>query len=149
MVTWIYDEFGCAGAILDEFCIRNLCGTTVGWVFGVSVFSLKGEHIGWFEDGVLYDVHNQVLGFVAGAKGLALALHINAPAPGPAPALPAFSKRPYAPTLRGRTARPHGTGWSHCVLATYLEYRPLPAACAGFRLRAGGTGHGGAGDQAR
>ena len=145
LVTWIYDEIGCAGAILDEFCLRNLCGATVGWVFGVSVFSLKGEHIGWFEDGVLFDVHNQVLGFVAGAKGLAP----DMPALAPAPALPAFSKRPYAPTLRGRTARPHGAGWSPSVLTTYIEQRQIPAACASFMPRTAGSGHAGAGDQAR
>jgi hypothetical protein len=109
--------------MLDEFCIRNLAGDSVGWVFGLSVFSLKGEHIGWFEEGVLYDVHNKVLGFVPAAKGLLL----DGPALAPEPAMPALSKRPCAPTLRGRSARPcGGGGWSHACLATYLEYRPLP-----------------------
>ena len=145
MLTWVYDEIGCAGAILDEFCIRNLCGATVGWVFGVSVFSLKGEHIGWFEDGVLFDMDNKVLGFIPGARGLLL----DMPELGPTPALPVFSKRPYAPTLRGRTARPHGAGWSPSVLASYIEHRQVPAGCAGFMARAAGAGHPGAGEQAR
>lgn len=133
MVTWVYDEIGCAGALLDEFCIRNLAGDTVGWVFGVSMFSLKGEHIGWFEDGVMYDVHNRVLGFVPGARGLAL----DVPALAPEPPMPVFSKRPYVPSLRGRTARPRGTGWSGACLASYLAQRQVPAACPAFLPRAG------------
>lgn len=140
MATWIYDEIGCAGAILDEFCIRNLAGNTVGWVFGLSVFSLKGDHIGWFEDGVFYDVENNVLGFIAGAKGLAL----DPPALAPETALPVFSKRPYVPTLRGRTARPAGKGWSTFCLATYLAFTEVPSARAPFmpRRTLGGAGAG-------
>ena len=122
MVTWVYDEIGCAGAILDDFCIRNLAGNTVGWVFGLSVFSLKGEHIGWFEDGVFYDIENNVLGFIPGASGLAL----DAPALAPEPALPAFGKRPCVPGLRGRAPRRKGQGWSTVCLATYLSYNGLP-----------------------
>ncbi len=94
MVTWVVDEIGCAGAILDEFCIRNLAGNTVGWVFGLSVFSLKGEHIGWYEDGVFYDIENNVLGFIPGAKGLALEC----------PALAAEPAMPSSPTASTRTA---------------------------------------------
>lgn len=106
----------------------------MGWVFGVSMFSLKGEHIGWFEDGVMYDIQNNVLGFIPGAKGLALEM----PALGPEPVMPALSKRPYVPGLRGRAARPRGTGWSASCLASYLEQRPLPADCPAFMARAGG-----------
>ncbi len=128
LVTWVYDESGCAAAILDEFCIRNVAGSTVGWVFGVSVFSLKGEHIGWFEDGVLYDLENKVLGFVPSAKGLVL----GKPALAPAPVMPPFTKRPCAPTLRGRSMRLRSSGWSSACLASYLEGRPPRAACPAF-----------------
>ena len=129
MLTWVYDESGCAAAILDEFCLRNAGGSTVGWVFGVSVFSLKGEHIGWFEDGVLYDVENKVLGFIPSAKGLT-----RKPVLVPAPVMPPFTKRPCAPTLRGRSIRLRGSGWSTACLADYLEGRqpaaPYPAFIA-------------------
>jgi hypothetical protein len=124
LATLVYDEIGCAGAILDEFCIRNLTGHSVGWVFGLSVFSLKGEHIGWFEEGTFFDVENRVLGFVPGAKGLALAL----PPLAPEPVLPAFGKRPCVPTLRGRTARPRAKGWSRHCLASYFAGSTVPAA---------------------
>lgn len=128
LVTWVYDEIGCAGAILDEFCIRNLAGKAIGWVFGLSVFSLNGEHIGWYEGGVFYDIENNVVGFIPGATGLAL----ECPALAPEPALPTFSKRPYVPGLRGRTVRPAGKGWSAFCLATYLSFPGLPSARAPF-----------------
>jgi hypothetical protein len=130
LVTWVYDEIGCAGAILDEFCLRNLSGDTVGWVFGLSVFSLKGEHIGWFEDGALFDVDNKVLGFVPGAVAA-----LELPALAPEPPMPVLSKRPYVPTLRGRTARARGTGWSAHSLASYLAHGPTPVARAAFMPR--------------
>lgn len=116
LLSWIYDDIGCAGAILDDSCLRKLCGHPVGWVFGLSVFSLDGEHLGWFEDGVLYDLQNKVLGFVAGAAGLRLA----APALAAEPPLPVLSKRPRVPSLRGRSSRPAGKGWSATSLASYL-----------------------------
>ena len=144
-MTWIYDEIGCAGAILDEFCIRNLAGHTVGWVFGLSVFSLKGEHIGWFEDGIVFDIDNKVLGFVPGAK-LAPA---EAPPLASQPATPVFSKRPHVPTLRGRAARPHAQGWSRHSLAGYLSRATAPAARALFIPHLPGCGSSCAGGQAQ
>jgi hypothetical protein len=128
LLTWVYDEIGCPGAILDEFCLRNLSGHTVGWVFGLSVFSLKGDHIGWFEDGTLFDIENKVIGFVSGATGTALEL----PALAPDPVIPALSKRPCAPTLRGRTARPRGKGWSRHCLSNYLAFGTAAPACRPF-----------------
>jgi hypothetical protein len=117
LLTWVYDEIGCPGAILDEFCLRSLSGQTVGWVFGLSVFSLKGEHIGWFEDGVFYDVANKAIGFIPGARAA-----LELPALAPEPPLPQFSKRPCVPTLRGRSARPRGHGWSTHCLSDYLAF---------------------------
>lgn len=122
MLTWVYDETGQAGAILDEFCIRNLDGVPVGWVFGLSVFGLHGEHIGWFEDGMLFDVENRAIGFVMGAK------HLPTPCPPlSAPTqIPRFSKRPHCPSLRGRPPRRARSGWSMYRLAEYLEQAGQP-----------------------
>lgn len=117
MVTWLYDETGQAGAVLDEFCVRSIDGAPQAWVFGVSVFALKGEHIGWFEHGVLFDVDNRKLGFLSGALGLCGTI----PPLADAPPLPVFSKRPNVPTLRARLARPAAAGWSEQRLADYLE----------------------------
>ena len=135
-MSWIYDEIGCAGAILDEFCIRSLAGHTVGWVFGLSVFSLKGEHIGWFEDGIVFDIDNKVLGFVPGADLAAAEL----PPLASQPATPVFSKRPHVPALRGRAARPHAQGWSQHSLAGYLSRATAPAGRALFIPQLPGCG---------
>ena len=137
MVTWVIDDIGCAGAILDEFCLRNLSGKTVGWVFGLSMFSLAGEHIGWYEDGVFYDIDNNKLGFIAGANCLAC----DVPALADAPAAPPFSKRPHVPALRGRVARPAGQGWSSVGLANYLSSAGVPRTCSvpGAQRLAGAT----------
>lgn len=115
-MTWIFDETGKAGAILDEFCIRNLDGAPQAWVFGVSVFSLKGEHIGWFEHGVLFDIHNDRLGFLKGALGVSGHVALQPPS-----AFPAFAKRPCVPALRARRSRPVSAGWSGERLADYLQ----------------------------
>lgn len=131
MFTWVYDEIGCAGVILDDFCIRNLSGNTVGWVFGLSVFSLKGDHIGWCEEGVFYDIENKVLGFVPDAAGMPLA----APGLAPEPPMPVFSKRPYVPALHARSARSHGGGWSDQALADYFAPSWVPARAGIYQLR--------------
>lgn len=117
MVTWMYDETGRPAAILDEFCLRNLDGVPQAWVFGVSVFSLRGEHIGWFEHGVLFDIDNRKLGFVDGALGLGA----QAPLLHAVPLAPQFGKRPCVPALRARRSRPSGGGWSSERLAEYLD----------------------------
>ena len=126
MVTWLYDETGNAGAILDEFCLRGLDGAPMGWVFGVSAFALRGEHIGWFEHGVLFDVHNRKIGFLAGALGLGGA----SPPLADAPPLPAFPRRPNVPPLRARLARPTASGWSGQRLGDYLDRFEMPVAGA-------------------
>ncbi|RSZ59990.1 hypothetical protein HF313_14840 [Massilia atriviolacea] len=124
-MTWLYDEAGRASAILDEFCLRTIDGEPAGYVFGLSAFSIKGEHIGWFEDGVLYDVENRILGFLAGARGMA---H-DFPALQPPPPEPVFGKRPNVPTLRARPVRRPAGGWSRHALADYVD-SGAPAAAA-------------------
>jgi hypothetical protein len=141
LATWVYDEIGCAGAILDEFCVRNLSGDTVAWVFGVSLFSRTGEHIGWCEEGVFYDIDNCVLGFLPDAKGPVP----DMPGLASEPAMPRFSKRPCVPTLRGRSVRGRGQGWSSRCLSSYLAFATVPTLGAPFiprlTLPAGSSGH--------
>ena len=136
MLTWLYDGQGRAAAFLDEFCIRSVEGEPTAWVFGLSVFSLRGEHIGWFENGVLFDVDNQILGFLAGATGV----KPDFPVPAAAPPVPVLSKRPYVPTLRARPVRQASTGWSRHSLADYIDSAaaalPAPAFVPGGAERA-------------
>jgi len=114
--------------MLDEYCVRNLSGDTVAWVFGVSLFSLTGEHIGWYEDGVFYDTDNRVLGFLPDARGLVP----DMPPLAHEPPLPAMSKRPCVPTLRGRSVRPPRQGWSSHCLASYLQFASRPVSAGRF-----------------
>lgn len=94
------------------------------------MFSLKGEHIGWFEDGLFFDVANKVIGFLPGAKTL-----MELPALASEPVMPVLPKRPCVPTLRGRSARPRGHGWSAQCLCNYLTFGELPATGTPFLPR--------------
>lgn len=108
-----------------------MSGHAVGWVFGLSVFSLKGDHIGWCEEGVFYDIENRVLGFVPDAVGMPLA----PPGLAPEPPMPALSKRPYVPALHARSARPRRGGWSAQALADYFAPSRVPASAGMYQLR--------------
>ncbi len=119
VAEWIYDQYGLAGAILDDYSLRNRDGTVVAWVFGIGVFAMPGEHIGWFEDGVLYDSNNCALGFVEANKGLSLVT----PVVMPAPSMPVFPRRPSTPRLHGKSGRPEPGGWSTHSLDTYFNPR--------------------------
>lgn len=116
MTYWIYDISGYPAAILDEYCIRSETGTPIGWIFGISLFSREGVHLGWAEHGVFYDFDNRIAGFVPELAGeLAGAPHCLS-----APPLPLLKKRPNVPTLRGRNSRPAGGGWSSRLLGDLL-----------------------------
>jgi hypothetical protein len=116
MAEWIFDQCGFAGVIFDEYSIRGRDGVVIAWVFGISVFSLAGEHMGWFEDGVLFDSDNSVLGFIESARGL----NFVRPIVQPAPPMPSFRRRPYAPALHGKHGRPESINWSAHALETYF-----------------------------
>lgn len=128
MLTWLYDGTGCPAAILDEYCLRTSAGEPAAFVFGLSVFSLKGAHIGWFEEGVFFDIENKLLGFMLGAKGLPCEF----PPPQPAPSMPVLSKRPLVPTLRARPARRPASGWSSHSLAEYIDPGGAAPSLAGL-----------------
>lgn len=116
VAEWIYDQYGLAGAILDDYSIRDRHGNVVAWVFGIGVFAPGGEHIGWFEDGVLFDSDNCPLGFVSAAKGLKLAT----PTAVSAPPIPPLPRRPSTPRLHGKPGRPDAGPWSSRSLASYF-----------------------------
>jgi hypothetical protein len=116
VAEWIYDQYGLAGAILDDYSIRNRNGDVVAWVFGIGVFALPGDHIGWFEDGVLFDSDNCALGFVNAAKGLKLVT----PTIVSTPAIPPLPRRPSTPRLHGKPGRPDPGPWSRHALDAYF-----------------------------
>ena len=117
MAEWIYDRGGQAAAIHDDDCLRDRSGRVAAWLSRGSIYSLRGEHIGWYEEGVFRDASNRVLGFTAGATGPLP----SRPGRGGRPGMPGFAGRPGRPGLAGRPGRPGRGGWSAHGLAAYLE----------------------------
>ena len=117
MANWLYNKGGHAEAIHDDDCIRSGMGHVRAWVVGSNVYSLHGRHIGWFEDGVLYDSHNRALGFLPEARGYLS----GRPGLAGAPGMPGFAGRPGRPGLSGVPGRAGYGGWSAHDLAEYLE----------------------------
>lgn len=69
MADWMFDRRGRAALIVDGGCFRSGRGTVVAWISGDNAYSLGGRHVGWFENGVLYDSQNRALGFLRDATG--------------------------------------------------------------------------------
>jgi hypothetical protein len=57
MTEWLFDRHGSPRLILDDDCVRSASGGVIAWISGDGLFSLTGRHIGWYEDGVIYDRH--------------------------------------------------------------------------------------------
>lgn len=64
MTNWIYDSTGNATMIFENDYIRNNHGQVIAWINSINVYNLIGNHVGWFEKGVLYGSNNEVLGFI-------------------------------------------------------------------------------------
>jgi hypothetical protein len=63
MSEWLFNSKGTPCLILDGIYIRNDHGYVASWIFGPNVHSSKGEHIGWVEGGVFYDIQNRPILF--------------------------------------------------------------------------------------
>ena len=116
MAEWVFDRNGCPTLILDSDCIRNSRGQVLAWIYNNSVYTMQGRHVGWFENGVLSDSRNQVLGFTRNATG---------PTPGRpglsgTPGMPGFAGRPGRPGLAGAPGRPGRGGWSLENITAYF-----------------------------
>lgn len=117
MSDWIFGRSGLATVIYDNDCIRNRRGQVTAWISGINVYYRNGQHAGWFEDGVLSDSRNQVLGFLRDATG-----HLpSRPGIGGTPGTPGFGGRPGRPGFGGTPGRPGRGGWSSEDLSTYYE----------------------------
>ena len=116
MADWIYGSNGQANIIHDNDCFRNKGGQVIAWINRNSVYSLSGLHVGWFDDGVLYDSDNNVIGFLRDCTGGLP----SRPGIGGTPGTPGFCGRPGRPGLRGVPGRPGRGGWSTKNLANYF-----------------------------
>ena len=117
MADWIYNKSGNASIICDNDCLRNNFGQVIAWIRGLDVYSLNGNHIGWFEKGIIYDSNNGVLGFIRNRTG-----HLpSTPGIAGTPGTPGFGGKPGRPGFSGTPGRPGYGGWSTRDLSKYFE----------------------------
>lgn len=119
MADWIFNKRGKATIIFDNDCFRDKRGTVIGFRKGEDVYSLRGKHIGWFEEGVLFDARNKVLGFLSNATGPLP----STPGISGSPGMPGFSGMPGWPGFSGTPGRPGYSGWSELDLEEYFTLR--------------------------
>ncbi|KAF0144893.1 MAG: Uncharacterized protein FD156_1464 [Nitrospirae bacterium] len=117
MSEWLFDRNGNASAILDRDCVRSNSGDVISWISDQNVYSLNGNHIGWFDRGVIYDSDNDVLGFTRNATGPLP----SRPGLSETPSIQGFSGRPGRPSFGGVPGRPGYGGWSKHDLKQYLK----------------------------
>jgi len=103
--------------IFDSDCIRNNRGTVVAWISGNSIYTLKGRHCGWFENGILFDSSNDVIGFLRDSTGGLPSV----PGIGGTPGTPGFSGKPGRPGFSGVPGRPGRGGWSKEDLSNFFN----------------------------
>jgi len=117
MSDWLFSKNGQAEILLDGDCFRSDRGDVVAWIREPHVYSLNGNHIGWFENGVLYDSNNQALGFLRGATGSVP----GRPGLGGTPGKPGSGGRPGKPGFGGVPGKPGRGGWSGIDLGDYFS----------------------------
>ncbi len=62
----LYDRRGRASAYIDmedDYTVYLWDGTPVAYVVGENVYGFNGRHLGWFEEGVLFDRFGHSVGF--------------------------------------------------------------------------------------
>lgn len=116
MAEWLFDPNGIPRIIVDGNCFRSAHGRVIGWGHSQSAYSLGGSHLGWYEDGVLYDRKNRTVGFCYGATG-----HVPSRPPlTGTPDMPGFAAAPVLPSLAGAPGRPGYGGWSEMDLENFF-----------------------------
>jgi len=117
MAEWVFDKNGRTKIILDEFCFRDSMGRVVSWKNNFNVYNLRGQHIGWYENGVLFDSKNRVLGFIRTRTGYIP----SSPGLCGTPGMPGFSGIPGRPGFSGTPGKPGRGGWSKYDLESYFK----------------------------
>lgn len=117
-MDWLYDKNGKAQFFVykDRFISKH--GQNLGWLFNNNVYGLHtGNHIGWFEHGILYDGQNNIIAFSRKATRYLPSV----PGLGGTPGTPGIPGRPGTPGLSGIPGRPGYGGWSRLSLADFFE----------------------------
>ncbi len=101
----IFDRFGAARLrVLKNDLIITWEGVHVGFLWGIAVYNYNGEHVAWFEGGILRDLNGATAGF-----------GIN-PTDTPKPYLPYKQYLPYRGYIQYAPYKPY---------RGYLSYRPV------------------------
>lgn len=108
LAEWFFDQAGAPCLILDESRIRNGRGVVVGWVNGSNVYLRHGQHVGWFEGGVIYDSTNCALAYSRNRTGY---LPSGTAVRG-GTALPALPEAPPSPQFAVPPGKPGRGAWS-------------------------------------
>lgn len=114
---WIFNRNGQATIIWDGDCFRNKCGQVIAWTTKEFIYNIRGQHVGWFEEGVLYDSFNRALGFVRDCTGYLPSL----PGISGTPGMPGFTGKPGKPIFSSPTGRPGLGSWSSENLENYFS----------------------------
>ncbi len=116
MSEWIFNRDGQPKLLFDQDCLRNNSGQVIAWIRNTSVYTMKGQHNGWFENGIFYDSANKVIGFLKNRTGSLP----STPGLAGAPGKPGFAGRPGRPGFAGTPGKPGRGGWSSENLITYF-----------------------------
>jgi hypothetical protein len=116
-LTPIYNRSGRACGWADADTIRDMRGRVAAFIFGISVVSLHGKHLGWLQDGNFRDSYGAIVGWVAGASG-----GPAKPAAGAVPAMPAMAARPAMPAQPATPAIPAASpSWSAMTWERFID----------------------------
>ncbi len=110
MAEWIHDRRGHPQIIVDGDRFLDRSGiNTIGWIHGTSTFTLTGQHAGWYENGVLWDIRNHCVGFKTEATGdMPTRPELVETRP-----MPDIGNSPRRPVFAGAPVRPEPGEWSN------------------------------------
>lgn len=113
----IYGPRGNVVAWHDEpDAIRDTHGRVAGWLYDDAVYGLRGQHVGYFNDGLFRDHRGAVVAWKAGASG-----GPAKPARAARPAQPAREARPARAARSARRARAaRSVSWSQLSVESFL-----------------------------
>jgi hypothetical protein len=113
-MEWMYDKNGHACMFVYDDRLISRDGKNLSWISGTHVYGLRsGKHLGWFENGVIYDCNNEVLAFFQRATRL--------------PYHPGLSGVPGTPGIPGKPGRPGfgGIPGRPGYRASFSDYDPI------------------------
>lgn len=109
MAEWLFDKGGHPCLILDGNCVRDKGGYVIGWIIDPNVYSSTGQHIGWLEGGIIYDINNFPLVFSRNHTG---SLPYNPGLTGTS-SMPGFTGTTGRPGFQGTRGKPgRSNSWS-------------------------------------